>query len=224
MKSMPIFDKQMEMEAIGYLPIQQWFIAKKLSVANHFNHSFLIHVNEKTDKERVQKALEKLNRLHPMLRAVYRAGKQYIRKESTISEIRELEIRGKKEEEIFHELTQWQNGFDIEIGYVWQCGILRGYEDGSERIYLAFHHLVFDAASWSIIREDLKELYEGREVENNCSSYPQWIEAVREYGKTATTEERQYWLEWHRALEKHPELDWQEFAEKKMTTSYDTTE
>ena len=214
MKSMPIFDKQMEMEAIGYLPIQQWFIAKKLSVANHFNHSFLIHVNEKTDKERVQKALEKLNRLHPMLRAVYRAGKQYIRKESTISEIRELEIRGKKEEEIFHELTQWQNGFDIEIGYVWQCGILRGYEDGSERIYLAFHHLVFDAASWSIIREDLKELYEGREVENNCSSYPQWIEAVREYGKTATTEERQYWLEWHRALEKHPELDWQEFAEK----------
>ncbi len=214
MKSMPVFDKQMEMEPIGYLPIQKWFMAKTLPAANHFNHSFLIYVNEKTDKERVQRALEKLNRRHSMLRAVYRDGKQYIRKESPIAEIRELDIRGKKEDEIFHELTQWQSGFDTERGYIWQCGILRGYADGSERIYLAFHHLVFDAASWPIIREELKALYEGREVENNCSSYPQWVEAVKEYGKTATAEERQYWLEWHRERQEHQQDEWQELAEK----------
>jgi hypothetical protein len=200
-------------EAAEYLPIQQWFIRKELKDRNHFNHSFLIHVGETIDKKRLQRALEKLNSLHDSLRAIHHGGKQYLRKESRIALIKELNIKGKNEEEIFKELTSWQNGFDIEKGYVWQSGILRGYEDGSERIFLAFHHIIFDAASWSIIREDLKALYEGKEVEKKGSSYRQWADAVREYGKSAAMEERAYWGPVQKEDDNY-KVDWNNFTEK----------
>ena len=180
-------------ETSEYLPIQQWFISRDLKNRNHFNHSFLIHVNEKIDKTRLQGALEKLNNLHDSLRTIYNGGKQHYRKESQIAVIKELTVTGKTKEEIFKELSSWQNRFDIENGYLWQCGIVKGYEDGSERIFLAFHHLVIDAASWPIIRKDLKKLYEGKDVENKGSSYRQWVNAVKEYGKTAVPDERCYW-------------------------------
>ena len=197
--------------SIEYLPIQEWFMKKDLKNRNHFNHSFLLCVEEKINKERLRAALEKLSERHDMLRTVYRDGKQKCRKENAIPAIKELDIKGKTAEEIYAELTSWQSGFDIEDGYLWQSGIIRGYEDGSERIYLAIHHLVIDAASWPIIREDLKDLYEGKKIEREGSSYRQWVEAVKAYGKKASEEERRYWEEIGTQLDKHRD-DWAELA------------
>ena len=82
-------NEQGELEgSIEYLPIQAWFMEKGIKHKNHFNHSFLISVNEKIDKVRLKSALEKLNNQHDMLRAVYRDGKQSYRKASSIAEIR----------------------------------------------------------------------------------------------------------------------------------------
>jgi len=189
-----IVNEQGELEGrIEYLPIQEWFMKNGMKEKNHFNHSFLIHVAEKIDKGRLGQALEKLNQQHDMLRAIFRESQQSYRKTSRPAEIKELDVSGKSEEEIDEELTNWQNKFDIEGGYLWQSGIIRGYKDGSERIYIAIHHLVFDAASWPLIREDLKDLYEGKEMREKGSSYRQWVEGVKECGKRATAEEKQYW-------------------------------
>ena len=199
-------------ESVGYLPIQKWFMQRDLKDRNHFNHSFLIHVTETIDKARLRVALEKLNHLHESLRAIYNEGIQRYRKKSPIAEIKELNIKGKKEEDIFKELTTWQNEFDIEKGYLWQCGIVSGYEDNSERIFLAFHHIIFDAASWPVIREDLKALYEGREIEKTGSSYRQWVEAVAKYPATAYANEKCYWDKVQREQE-HFSQDWNELSE-----------
>ena len=196
-----------------YLPIQEWFMKKNLHNRNHFNHSFLIHVTQKIDRQRLQSALEKLNRHHDMLRAQYGQGRQSYRKQSTIAEIREWNIQGKTEEETYKELTGWQNGFDVERGYLWQSGIIRGYEDGSERIYFAVHHLAFDAASWPIIREDLKSLYDGNELGKKGSSYRQWVEAVRGYARTAPEEEKRYWAQIRTGVERQ-QGPWAELAEE----------
>jgi hypothetical protein len=198
---------------IEYLPIQEWFMRKDIKNRNHFNHSFLIRVTEKIDKLRLRRALEKLNKRHDILRAHYREGKQSYRKESRIAEIREWDVKGKPEEATYKELTGWQNGFDIEQGYLWQSGLIRGYEDGSERIFIAVHHLVFDAASWPIIREDLKELYEGKEIEKKGSSYRQWVDAVKWYGRKATEEEKRYWEDIRTGMEKQ-QSEWAELAEE----------
>lgn len=199
--------------AIGYLPIQEWFMKQDIKNRNHFNHSFLIRVSEKIDRDRLRRALEKLNKRHDLLRAVYRDGKQLYRRDSEIAEIREWDLKGKTEEATFKELTGWQNGFDIEQGYLWQSGIIRGYEDGSERIYMAVHHLVFDAASWPILRQDLKDLYDGGEIGKKGSSYRQWVEAVKGYGEKATEEEKRYWEGIRAGMAEQPG-EWAELAEE----------
>ncbi|WP_040433391.1 condensation domain-containing protein [Chlorobium ferrooxidans] len=180
-------------ETFDYLPVQKWFMTRPLEKRNHFNHSFLFRVNEPVDRERLQGALEKLSRHHGMLRAVYPARGGCFLRESAEIEVKELDIGGKSDAEIFEELTGWQNHFDLERGYLWQSGILRGYRDGSERIFLAIHHMVVDAASWSIIREDLKELFEGRPIVQKSCTYREWVDAVRAHGLSATDEERAYW-------------------------------
>jgi Condensation domain len=200
-------------ETIDYLPIQKWFMQRALSARNHFNHSFLIRVNQPLDKKRVQDSLEKLCRLHGMLRAVYPGGGKCFLKESAAIEVKELDIREKNDAEIFEELTQWQSRFDLESGYLWQSGILRGYKDGSERIYLAAHHMVIDAASWSIIREELKGFYDGEVIENRSGSYRQWVEAVNEYAVNASDEEKAYW-EKSRSKQQEQKYLWKELAEK----------
>ena len=203
----------MTSETIDYLPIQKWFMQKALTARNHFNHSFLIRVNQPLDKKKVQNALEKMCRLHGMLRAVYPGGGKCFLKETPAIEVKELDIRGKNDAEIFEELTRWQSRFDLESGYLWQSGILTGYEDGSERIYLAAHHMVVDAASWSIIREDLKGFYDGEVIENRSGSYRQWVDAVKEYAVTASDKEKAYWEESKRQQSRQLSL-WKELAEK----------
>lgn len=200
-------------ETFDYLPIQKWFMTRPLEKRNHFNHSFLFRVNEPVDRERLQGALEKLSRLHGMLRAVYpEEGGCYL-KDSVDVAVKELDIVGKSDAEIFGELTGWQNHFDMERGYLWQSGILRGYADGSERIFLAIHHMVVDAASWSIIREDLKDLYEGGRIVQTGSSYREWVEAVKAYGMQVTDEDRAYW--WRSAIQQEEARHlWLELADE----------
>jgi len=201
-------------ETFGYLPIQEWFMKRKIKARHHFNHSFLICVNEPIDKSGLQRALEKLSRRHGMLRACYPSEGVCFLKESTDIEIKELDISGKCDAEIFRELTGWQNHFDPESGYLWQCGILRGYCDGSERIYMAFHHMIIDAASWSIIREDLKAFYEGRHTAHRSADYREWVEAVKAYSCTATDEERRWWEESVAQQEESQRL-WQNLADER---------
>lgn len=200
-------------EKIDYLPIQKWFMQRSLTDRNRFNHSFLIRVNQPLDKKRVQDSLEKLCRLHGMLRAVFPAGGKCFLKESLSIEVKELDIREKNEAELFEELTRWQSGFDLESGYLWQSGILRGYKDGSERLYLAAHHMIIDAASWSIIREDLQRLYDGEVTENRSGSYREWVDAVKSYTVTAADEEKAYWEESIHEQQQQKSL-WKELAEK----------
>ncbi|NTW69315.1 MAG: hypothetical protein HGB23_05625 [Chlorobiaceae bacterium] len=199
-------------ETFDYLPIQEWFMTRPLEKRNHFNHSFLFRVNEPIDKQRLVVALEKLSLRHGMLRAHYPAGGKCLLKESTAVELKELDTEGKSELEIVETLTRWQNHFDLERGYLWQSGILGGYADGSERIFLAIHHMVVDAASWSIIREDLKALYLEREPEKRSCSYREWVEAVKSYALTATQEERSYW-EKSRSAEEEGQKLWQKLSE-----------
>ncbi len=198
---------------IEYLPIQEWFMKNPVKHRNHFNHSFLIRIDGKIVTERLKSALEELNRQHDMLRAVYRDGKQSYRKECDIAAIRELDISTKTKEEITAELTRWQSSFDIEKGYLWQSGIIRGHEDGNDRIYIAMHHLVTDVASWPILLDDLKELYKGKKTGKKGSSYRQWVEAVTDYSKNASEEEKSYWEEIGSELE-NQKGDWSDRAEK----------
>ncbi|MBF0399099.1 MAG: gramicidin biosynthesis protein, partial [Desulfobacterales bacterium] len=132
---------------------------------------------------------EKLSYHHDALRLTFKEeGKQYYNKSIIVPEIKTLNVS-----EMSHDLlTKWQSEFDIKTGPLWQVGYIEGFKDGSARIYLAIHHLIEDAVSLRILKEDIKSLYEGNKLPEKTSSYRQWSDAVKQFA-IDNIEERGFW-------------------------------
>ncbi|PNW15244.1 hypothetical protein C1637_02115, partial [Chryseobacterium lactis] len=196
---------------VPLLPVQEWFFSEKESTNlidfNHWNQAFLIHV-PKLDKELLEESIQYLIERHDALRFRYEKNDEiYIQtygNTSNISKIKYLNASGLDKDGLSTIFTEWQSGFDIEKGSLYQIGYIDGYEDGSARIYFAFHHLIIDAVSWRIITEDIKNIYQSLEKgekqaivsHTKGTSYRQWVNAVKAY-KSDDTESRlqelSYW-------------------------------
>ena len=181
----------------GLLPIQRWFFAQGFKRANHWNQSFLVRV-PKLSLERLEEVLPLLVKHHDMLRARYEIeGKEITQiygAEVIVPEIQVLNVSGMSElrrEEIF---TQWQSGFDLASGPLWQIGYVEGYSDGYCRLYFAFHHLIVDSVSWRIFVEDMENLYKGSALGLKGSSYRAWVGELNRYKEIYGGEEG-YWEE-----------------------------
>jgi non-ribosomal peptide synthase protein (TIGR01720 family) len=201
---------------VSLLPIQQWFLEKveteKLSQPNHWNQSFLVRVPE-LDINKLFAVIEKLVAYHDVLRMQYNKEegnegstgkgvihwKQVYQPGVAIPELRILNSSEYSEAEVQQLLTDWQSGFDLEQGPLFQLGYLYGYEDGSARIYFALHHLIIDGVSWRILTEDIKALYEGKSLPAKGSSYRQWSEQMKHYAREHLSEGN-YWQEQLNAL------------------------
>lgn len=177
---------------LQFLPIQQWFLEKVESGAlpypNYWNHSFIIKVNE-LDTDKLTGVIEKLVAYHDVLRIRYvKEGdtnsiqwKQVYQESIPIPELKKLNISSCSETEVHKILSDWQSGFNLEQGPLFQIGYLHGYRDGTARIYLAIHHMLVDGVSWRILSEDIKTVYEGKQLPVKGSSYRQWINAIKNY-------------------------------------------
>ncbi|WP_370901544.1 amino acid adenylation domain-containing protein, partial [Chryseobacterium gossypii] len=189
---------------VPLLPVQEWFFKQKesgyLADFNHWNQAFMIHVPE-LDKDLFEQAVEHLLAKHDAFRLGYTGHIQEYKTEKTAPEINYLDASGLNPEELAPIFTDWQSHFDIENGPLYQIGYIHGYQDGSARVFFAFHHLIIDAVSWRILTEDLKNIYQTLEKGENYqiqkgSSYRQWVKAVRRY-KKETPESRKnettYW-------------------------------
>ncbi|NQY10032.1 MAG: amino acid adenylation domain-containing protein [Flavobacteriales bacterium] len=176
------------------LPIQQWFAEKvdagTFKYGNHWNQSFLIRVPElKVDK--LEAVITDLVNHHDVLRLNFSREqsdfkiqwKQNYQAKTKINPVKILDLRDCKEEEVHDVFTEWQSGFDLEKGNLFQIGYVTGYKDKSARIYFAMHHLVADTVSWRILTEDIQSLYEGKSLGSKGSSYRQWVDAAKEYVK-----------------------------------------
>jgi non-ribosomal peptide synthase protein (TIGR01720 family) len=189
---------------VELLPIQEWFFESKFAKQAHWNQSFIVKVFE-LDIDELQRVISKLADHHDALSLRYkRAGRgryiQYYDKNSKVPELKILDVstlERKEGSEKFYKkledkLTKWQSEFNLEQGPMFNIGYLYGYKDGSARVVFALHHLIVDAVSWRILVDDLRSLYEGKALGLKGSSYRQWVNTVREYGKSHE-EEREYW-------------------------------
>ena len=189
---------------VPLLPIQQWFFDHEFSRKEHWNQSFLIRTDE-LDIDHLRRCLVQLVEYQDSFRLRYKhdsSGKyvQFYNRDAKIEELKALDVRTLGAEEGTAEfntqlhtlLTEWQSGFDLEKGPLWSVGYLYGYRDGSARVYFALHHLIVDAVSWRILAEDLKSLYEGKELGLKGSSYRQWVQTIQDYAKTHANE-KTYW-------------------------------
>ncbi|MCJ8271881.1 MAG: AMP-binding protein, partial [Psychrosphaera sp.] len=188
------------------LPVQQWFFEKRdkneFAKSNHWNQSFVIRVPE-LDSNQLESYVEELVECHDILRAKYvktdNEWKQIYQSEIEIPKLKTLDVSKHESEEIEQILTDWQSGFDLEKGAMFQAGYLYGYKDGSARIYFALHHLMVDGVSWRILTDDLKTLFDGKKLPLKGSSYGQWTEKISRYATEYASEET-YWTEQLKAL------------------------
>ncbi|RNA62516.1 amino acid adenylation domain-containing protein [Chryseobacterium nematophagum] len=200
---------------VSLLPIQEWFFhevesGEHFTSFHHWNQSFMIHVPE-LDIDILKQSLLQLVDKHDALRLYYPKTEhgylQEYRKESFFPSLRILDRRGLKDEELVEVFTSWQSGFDIVAGPLLHVGYIHGYEDGSCRVHLCFHHLIIDAVSWRILTEDLQTMYRSL-LEGNTkpeyvkgSSYRQWVDVVKRYKQDSPSSREEELTYWNRIIE-----------------------
>ncbi|UHO38305.1 amino acid adenylation domain-containing protein [Chryseobacterium capnotolerans] len=196
---------------VSLLPVQEWFFSQKeqgyLADFNHWNQAFLVNVPE-LDKELLEESIRHLIERHDAFRLKFeKSNMGYIQSYGNtqiFASIKQLDASALNKEELSKILTEWQSGFDIEQGPLYQIGYIYGYNDGSARLYFAFHHLIIDAVSWRIITEDIKNIYQALEKgdretilsHTKGSSYRQWVNAVKNYCSEYAESRAQELLYW----------------------------
>lgn len=180
------------------LPVQKWFANQvnsgMFTNPNIWNQYFTIKV-PKLDTERLIVITEQIVDHHDALRIKFTKGEKW--KQTYHSGIKSPEllthdVSGSTPEAINQLLLDWNSGFDLENGPIFQIGYLFGYPDGSARVVFAAHHILMDSVSWRILTEDIKALYYGETLPQKGSSYRQWIETMDFYPEY-NPEEDAFW-------------------------------
>ncbi|WP_275361910.1 non-ribosomal peptide synthetase [Xenorhabdus bovienii] len=171
------------------LPVQQTFFDWQFAQPHHWNQAFMVQLPGNIQVAQLEHALLALTARHDMLRTRFVATEQGYRQcysadiPSSQPHLTHGDIRQYNQEELRHQLTRWQSGFDYHNGPLWSVAHLTGYADGSARLFFAFHHLIIDAVSWRIIAEDMRLLLQGMALPAKTSSYRQWVTAVHRYAQ-----------------------------------------
>lgn len=189
------------------LPIQGWFFAKPLHESGHWNQYLTIRTPA-LEVERLHAALEKLARHHDAFRLRYRVAEsdpaavvqQYVGLDADIAiplQIVDLDATG--EDALDARLHALQGSFDLAHGPLCRAALVRGFADGSARVWLSLHHLIVDTVSWQILCRDLKALYLGETLAPQSSDIGRWAEALLAYAPSA--DERRLWEETAREVD-----------------------
>ncbi|NTS77173.1 non-ribosomal peptide synthase/polyketide synthase [Catenovulum sp. SM1970] len=177
------------------LPIQQWFFDKSLSNQQHWNQAFMLQIPADIKVDDIHSAIASLTEQHDILRCVFNGSdrQEYLPTDSQLNApLVEVDVSSLDSEQFQQKLTQLQSHFDIERGPLWQIAHLTGFDDGSCRLFFAFHHLIIDAVSWRIIADDMQSLLTGQSLPEKTSSYRQWVDAINSYAKKYDNE-LDYW-------------------------------
>ncbi|KAK2595220.1 hypothetical protein QQS21_007073 [Conoideocrella luteorostrata] len=177
------------------LPIQDWFLSKELQHPGFWNHCFTIRT-PKLDIEKLAQAVTMLQCRHDIVRMrLQKRNSRYVQTFPMDCEpvkIKLLDVTNlENTDDIQEALSGWQSQFNVETGPLFCIAYLHGYQDGSARVWCAFHHLIIDTVSWNIVRSDLQSLYHGVGLGMKSSSFQQWSNAVQDYALSSS--ERQYW-------------------------------
>lgn len=142
-----------------------WFLSKLVEDKPLYNISFCQKLSGSLDLDQCTKALQKLVRVHPYLRAVLisKGGEILQRIQDKIT----LDLKVLNQvcnEKTLDQLIEQQNDkpFNLFSGPLFRVMIITSsYETV---IVVSAHHLIFDASSIDIFLRDLGRLYKGKEI------------------------------------------------------------
>jgi non-ribosomal peptide synthase protein (TIGR01720 family) len=190
-------------------PIQHWFFEQQPEAAHHFNQAVLLESRRALQAELLSKAVERVVEHHEAL------GMRYVREEDgrwkqsygggrggamlRMVDVSNLEVeQGRKAVEAG--AKQAQGSLELRGGDLVRVVYFRMGGQERERLLWVVHHLVVDGVSWRILLEDVQRVYgqlekgEEAQLPGRSSSYQQWAEGLREYGrKEELRGELEYW-------------------------------
>ncbi|MBL1104055.1 non-ribosomal peptide synthase/polyketide synthase [Streptomyces sp. 5-8] len=149
-------------------PIQEWFLTTPRAAHHHFNQSALLELDGTPDPEALRAALDALLDHHDALRM------RFTREADGWRQFNPPPAAG-QDILVGHDLTglsaedadaamakaadELHAGFDLAHGPQLRAALFTGAPDRPAFLLLVAHHLVVDAVSWRILRDDLETAY-----------------------------------------------------------------
>ncbi|MFH1488095.1 MAG: amino acid adenylation domain-containing protein, partial [Pseudomonadota bacterium] len=197
-----IADQHRVQGEIPLTPIQQWWAGQDLAEPDFWNQAVLLHIRPGLETPRLEEALGLLLEQHDMLRAVWkRSGglwQQILNLETVSPVVSRVDLKGLSEErkasQILRVSQALQSGLDLSSGRLCCAAhFLTGEE--TDRLFMAIHHLVVDAVSWSILLEDLDRFLAREPAAAKTTSYKTWALRLLDLAGSKTMEAHQdYWI------------------------------
>ncbi|KAI6781567.1 N-(5-amino-5-carboxypentanoyl)-L-cysteinyl-D-valine synthase [Emericellopsis cladophorae] len=209
-------------------PIQRWFQRKDLQHPEFWNHCFTIRTPI-LSVDQLQNALKLLQDRHDVLRMRLKPedgnNVQSFPPDCQEPDISVLDASSFESTEALSEvLGKINSRLDLYEGPLYAMAYIPGLEDGSARIWCAFHHLIMDTVSWNIICTDLEALYHGKGLGLKGGNVQEWALALAEYNMTLA--EKAYWNMARRKMtegfKKLPQFSQSRFQRAWKMTSRDT--
>ncbi|WP_462100739.1 amino acid adenylation domain-containing protein [Streptacidiphilus sp. PAMC 29251] len=150
-------------------PIQEWFLTTPRAAHHHFNQSTLLELTRPPDPQALAAALDALLEHHDALRMRFtrdqdgwhqfnpppaRTGDVLVRHDLTGQSAEEADAAMAKAADELHA------GFDLARGPLLRAALFAGDPDRPVYLLLVAHHLVVDAVSWRVLRDDLERAYQ----------------------------------------------------------------
>jgi amino acid adenylation domain-containing protein/non-ribosomal peptide synthase protein (TIGR01720 family) len=188
-------------------PVQSYFFEQELAAPGHYNQSVLLEVDAAVGDAALEAALPAVLEHHDALRLRFRrsdAGWEQWHAAQTGVVLERVDLSGLGDDEqdaAQGEAAQArQAGLDLERGPLARAVLFDRGARGRV-LLLAIHHLVVDAVSWRILREDLEracaQAQAGEPVELGEKSTPfgRWGAVLEAYAASAAVQdEAGYWL------------------------------
>ncbi|MFG2602568.1 non-ribosomal peptide synthase/polyketide synthase [Streptomyces sp. NPDC048514] len=196
-------------------PIQEWFLSTPRAAHHHFNQSTLLELDGTPDPDALRRSLEALLEHHDALRMRFtrdeKGWRQFnpppgesqdilVRHDLTGLSAEEADAAMQKAADDLH------TSFDLAHGPQLRAAQFTGDADRPALLLLVAHHLVIDAVSWRILRDDLETAYrqavEGAHVSlgERTTSFRSWSTKLSAHvAEGGLDHELPYWEEAVRA-------------------------
>ncbi|SHI03615.1 non-ribosomal peptide synthase domain TIGR01720, partial [Chryseolinea serpens] len=192
-------------EDFSLSPIQTDFFNRNYNRPQHYNQSAMIAMKSFPEESMVRAIFTALARHHEMLRAVpqFKNGTwtQSIMpsSEPRVSlEVCDFRNLVESESSMLEKVREIQSGIDLQHGPLWRIGLF--YLKHETKLFLAMHHLIVDAVSWSALLDDIKTLYHqaqrGATLQLSVASadFRSWVNQLKAYRDTPAFQKgKSYW-------------------------------
>ncbi|MFE9450989.1 non-ribosomal peptide synthase/polyketide synthase [Streptomyces sp. NPDC006739] len=192
-------------------PIQEWFLTTPRAAHQHFNQSALLELGDAPDPRALRTAVDALLEHHDALRM------RFTREADGWHQFNPPPV-GNDGVLVHHDLTglsgdeadaamekaadELHAGFDLEHGPLLRAALFTGDPDRPAFLLLVAHHLVVDAVSWRILRDDLETAYrqavqaEPITLGERGTSFREWARRLSAYvAEGGLDHELPYWEE-----------------------------